>query len=114
MDDRDDLDGATQTTAGGLIRLASVMAGLVREGALDTRFGGKLLKRLDKEAKRVAEHGETAPDEAERDALVAAIGEFDLSLRQRDAAGLVEANARLRNDEEAAATKRRKGKKEAG
>ncbi|WP_248322515.1 MULTISPECIES: hypothetical protein [unclassified Caballeronia] len=112
-DDRDDLDGATQTTAAGLIRLASVISGLARDGALDTRFGAKLFKRLDKEARRVAAGGEPACEQADRDALVAALGELDLALRQRDAASLVQANARLRESEESAA-KRRKGKREAG
>jgi hypothetical protein len=110
VDDRDDLDGATQTSASGLIRLASVVAGLVREGELDTRFGGKLLRRLDKEAKRVSQHGEVALADDDRDALFAAIAEFDVALRQRDAALLVEANARLRESEDAK-TKRRKPKK---
>ncbi|AET91422.1 MULTISPECIES: hypothetical protein [Caballeronia] len=114
MEDRDDLDGATQTTAGGLIRLASVIAGLAREGAIDTRFGAKLFKRLDKEARRVS-GGAVPLDETEQAALVGALGELDLALRQRDAASLVEANARLRESEsesEAAAPKRRKSKKD--
>jgi hypothetical protein len=112
LDDRDDLDGVTQTTAGGLIRLASVIATLAREHAIDTRFGAKLLRRLDKEARRVTEDasGSATPDEAEQAALLGALGELDLVLRQRDAASLVEANARLR-DTEAASGKKRKGKK---
>ncbi|SAL12183.1 hypothetical protein AWB74_00220 [Caballeronia arvi] len=110
MEDRDDLDGATQTTAGGLIRLTSVIAGLAREGAIDTRFGAKLFKRLDKEARRVT-IGAVPLDEAEQAALVGALGELDLALRQRDAASLVEANARLRESEGASA-KRRKSKKD--
>ncbi|SAL23053.1 hypothetical protein AWB71_01199 [Caballeronia peredens] len=119
MEDRDDLDGATQTTAGGLIRLASVIAGLAREGVVDTRFGAKLFKRLDKEARRVAEHGETPLDEVDQAALIGALGELDIALRQRDAASLVEANARLRDSEDeseaasdSAPGKRRKSKKE--
>lgn len=112
MEDRDDLDGATQSTAGGVIRLASVIAGLAREGAIDTRFGAKLLKRLDKEARRVASRDTAPPDEAEQTALFGALGELDLALRQRDAASLVEANARLRESESAASGKRRKSKKE--
>ncbi|MDR5739713.1 MULTISPECIES: hypothetical protein [unclassified Caballeronia] len=111
MDDLDDLDGVTQTTAAGLMRLASVIATLARDGEVDTRFGAKLFKRLDKEARRVAERGDDTFDGAARDALFAAIGELDVALRQRDAASLVEANARLREREEAPA-KRRKGKKE--
>lgn len=111
-DDRDDLDGATQTTAAGLIRLASVISGLARDGALDT-LRREAFKRLDKEARRVAAGGEPACEQADRDALVAALGELDLALRQRDAASLVQANARLRESEESAA-KRRKGKREAG
>lgn len=54
-------------------------------------------------------------DETEQAALVGALGELDLALRQRDAASLVEANARLRESEsesEAAAPKRRKSKKD--
>jgi hypothetical protein len=108
VDDLDEKDGSTQTTASGLIRLASVVAGLTREGAIDTRFGGKLLKRVDKEARRLAEHGDAALDEAERNALFGAIGELDVALRQRDAALLVEANARLRDDEEVSAKRRKK------
>jgi hypothetical protein len=111
VDDRDDLDGATQTTAAGLIRLASVIAALARDGAVDTRFGAKLFKRLDKEAQRVATAGEPFLDASERDALLTAIGELDIALRERDAASLVEANARLRESEEPSG-KRRKGKRE--
>ncbi|SAK97364.1 hypothetical protein AWB77_05709 [Caballeronia fortuita] len=111
MEDRDDLDGATQNTAGGLVRLASVIAGLAREGAIDTRFGAKLLKRLDKEARRVSAHGTAPLDEAEQSALVGALGELDVALRQRDAASLVEANARLR-ESESASGKRRKSRKD--
>ena len=110
MEDRDDLDGATQTTAGGLIRLASVISALTREGGIDTRFGAKLLKRLDKEARRVTADTVTL-EEAEQAALVGALGELDLALRQRDAASLVEANARLR-DSESGSGKRRKSKKD--
>src|SRR5579875_636906 len=110
-DDRDDMDSATQTTAAGLIRLASVISALARDGAVDTRFGAKLFKRLDKEARRVAGGGASACEEADRDALFAALGELDVALRQRDAASLVQANARLRESEEGAA-KRRKSKRE--
>jgi len=113
VEDRDDLDGATtQTTAGGLVRLASLIAGLAREGVIDTRFGAKLMKRLDKEARRVTGPGATPLDEAEQAALFGALGEIDLALRQCDAASLVEANARLREDE-GTSGKRRKGKKDA-
>jgi hypothetical protein len=112
VDDLDDLDGVTQTTATGLIRLSSVLAALARDGAVDTRFGAKLFKRLDKEARRVAQRGDEAFDGATRESLLAAIGELDLALRQRDAASLVEANARLREQEEDAPAKRRKSKKE--
>ncbi|SPB13026.1 hypothetical protein NOV72_00326 [Caballeronia novacaledonica] len=111
MEDRDDLDGATQTTAGGLIRLASLIAGLAREGVVDTRFGAKLLKRLDKEARRISGPDAAPLDDAEQAALFGAIGEVDLALRQCDAASLVEANARLR-ETEGASGKRRKGKKD--
>jgi hypothetical protein len=113
LEDRDDLDGATQTTAAGLIRLASVIAGLTREGAVDTRFGAKLLKRLDKEARRVAGRGDAEPlDEAEQAALFGALGERDIALRQRDAASLVEANARLRESEGSSGKKRKARKDE--
>ncbi len=108
MDDQDDWDGATQTTASGLIRMASILAALVREGALDTRFGGKLVKRVEKEARRVTERGEAAVDSAEQGALSGAIKEFDLALRQRDAALLVEANARLREQEESSGKHKKK------
>ena len=111
MEDRDELDGVTQTTSGGIIRLASVIAGLVREGAVDTRFGAKLLRRLDKEARRVADRGAEPADETGEPALFGALGELDLALRQRDAASLVEANARLR-EKESASGKRRKSKKD--
>lgn len=111
MEDLDELDGATQSTPGGLIRLASVIAGLAREGEVDTRFGAKLLKRLDKEARRVAGRDQAPIDEEEQAALFGALGELDLALRQRDAASLVEANARLRETEESAG-KRRKNKKD--
>jgi hypothetical protein len=108
----DDQDGGTQTTPAGLMRLASVVAGMVREGVLDTRFGGKLQRRLDKEARRIIEYGPSALGEAGKDDLFAAIGELDLALRQRDAALLVEANARLRASEEERPDKRRKKKDE--
>jgi hypothetical protein len=110
VEDRDDMDGATQTTANGLVRLASVIAGLAREGAIDTRFGAKLFKRLDKEARRVSSPSGEPLDETEQSALFGALGELDVALRQRDAASLVEANARLR-ESESPPGKRRKGKK---
>jgi hypothetical protein len=116
MDDRDDWEGATQTTASGLIRLTSTIASLVREGAMDTRFGAKLLKRVEKEARRVTRQNEAAPvqtvSQAEQEALAGVIGECEQALRQRDAAFLVEANARLREHEEASGKGRKK--KDAG
>jgi hypothetical protein len=111
VEDHDDLDGATQSTASGLMRLASLIAGLAREGVIDTRFAAKLSKRLDKEARRVSTGGAVPLDEAEQAALFGALGELDLALRQHDAASLVEANARLR-ETEGGAGKRRKGKKD--
>jgi hypothetical protein len=110
VEEGDDLDGATQTSAGGLIRLASVIAGLAREGAIDTRFGAKLFRRLDKEARRVSSASVPLEDD-EQAALAGALGELHLALRQRDAASLVEANARLR-ESEGASSKKRKGKKD--
>jgi hypothetical protein len=111
VDERDEVDGATQTTSAGLIRLASVIAGMAREGVIDTRFGGKLLRRLDKEGRRIVKGGEHALSEEEETAMFGAIGELDLALRQRDANLLVEANARLRDTEES--DKRGKPKKDA-
>jgi hypothetical protein len=111
VEDRDDLDGTTQTTSAGLIRLTSVIAALTRERAIDTRFGAKLLRRIDKEAHRVA-RGAAALDEAEQTALFGALGELDVALRRRDAASLVEANARLRATESAAGKKRKSKKDE--
>ena len=99
MDERDELEGTTLTTPAGLMDLASVIEGMVREGAIDTRFGGKLLKRLEKEARRLIDRGPGPMDEAQHDALFAALGECERELRRRDAALLVEANARLRDAE---------------
>jgi hypothetical protein len=103
VENNDELDESTQTTAAGLTRLASAISELLREQAVDSRLGAKLLKRLEKEA---------APLSAvEGAALRSAMEQLQHALHQRGADLLVQANARLRATEEAAG-KRRKAKKE--
>jgi hypothetical protein len=111
VENNDELDESTQTTAAGLTRLASAISELLREQAVDSRLGAKLLKRLEKEAKRVAEHGPAPLSVAEGAALRSAMEQLQHALHQRGADLLVQANARLRATEEAAG-KRRKAKKE--
>jgi len=111
MQERDQQDEATQTTAAGLTQLATTIVELLRARDIDSRFGGKLLKRLEKEAKLVTEHGEVAPGEAEKSALADGLDQLAQALRQSDASLLVQANARLRSDDETA-SKRRKSKKD--
>jgi hypothetical protein len=111
VDIQDEIDEPTQTSAAGLIRLAMTIGELMREQAIDSRFGAKLHKRLEKEAKRVAEQGPAKLGKAEQAALREALGALEHAAVERDAALLVQANARLRDSEEATA-KRRRGKKD--
>ncbi|SAL17536.1 hypothetical protein AWB65_00767 [Caballeronia humi] len=108
---QDEIDEPTQTTATGLTRLAATLSDLLREQAIDSRFGTKLFKRLEKEAKRVIDHAPASLNKADKAALREALESLEHALVQRDAALLVAANARLRDSEEATA-KRRKGKKD--
>jgi hypothetical protein len=112
VDIQDEIDEPTQTSAAGLTRLASTIGELLREHAIDSRFGTKLYKRLEKEAKRVAEKGPAPLGKAQKAALKEAIAALEHALVQRDADLLVQANARLRDSEAATAAKRQKGKKD--
>ena len=114
MDIQDEIDEPTQTSAAGLTRLASTIGELLREPAIDSRFGTKLHKRLEKEAKRVAEKGPAPLGKAQKAALKEAIAALEHALVQRDADLLVQANARLRDSEAATAVKRQKGEKGRG
>jgi hypothetical protein len=99
VDDHDDLDGNTQTTAAGLSRLAASLSELLREQAIDSRFGSKLLRRMEKEAKRLNDNG---PAKAEKKAVSEALADLERALREREAALLVQAHARLRDGGESA------------
>jgi hypothetical protein len=111
VDIQDEIDEPTQTSAAGLIRLAMAISELMREQAIDSRFGAKLHKRLEKEAKRVVERGPVTLGKAEQAALRDAIEALDHSVVQRGADLLVQANARLRDSEEPS-VKPRRGKKD--
>jgi hypothetical protein len=113
VDEHDDLDASTQTTAAGLTRLAATIGDLLRERAIDSRLGAKLHRRLEKEAKRVSEHVPPLFTDEEINTLRVGLEELERALHKRDAELLVAANARLREREDAA-TKRRKGKKDEG
>ena len=81
MDIQDESDQPTQTSAAGLMRLASTIGELLREQAIDSRFGTKLYKRLEKEAKRVAEKGPAPLGKAEKAALKESIDALEHALR---------------------------------
>jgi hypothetical protein len=112
VDIQDESDQPTQTSAAGLMRLASTIGELLREQAIDSRFGAKLYKRLEKEAKRVAEKGPAPLGKAQKAALKESIDALEHALVQRDADLLVQANARLRESEAATAAKPHKAKKD--
>jgi hypothetical protein len=97
----------TQTTADGLTRLATCIVGLLGEQAIDSRLGAKLLKRLDKEAKLVADHGPQSLNKTQKRAVRDSISELERALHQSDANMLVTANARLRNSDETSERKPR-------
>lgn len=110
MDERDEQDEPTQTTATGLTQLAARIGELLGEKSIDSRFGAKLLKRLEKEGKLVEEAGPAHLGKTEKAALRDALASLDRALRQSDASLLVQANAKLRSDDESV-SKRRKPKK---
>jgi hypothetical protein len=100
-------DQPTQTTADGLTRLVTSIVGLLREQAIDSRLGTKLLKRLEKEARLVTEQGPQALNKTQKRTLRDALGELEHALRQSDANLLVSANAQLRSSDEATGKKHR-------
>jgi len=100
MEDRVEQDEPTQTTADGLMRLAASIVELVGEQAIDSRLGTKLLKRLEKEAKLVAENGPQPLNKTQKRTMREALDKLDEALRQSDANLLVLANAKLRSTDE--------------
>lgn len=110
MEDRNEQDEPTQTTAAGLTRLATSIVDLLGEQAIDSRFGTKLLKRLDKEADRVATHGPAELTKPQKQALRTALEKLEKALHTADANTLVLANAKLRSSD---ATTSKKGKAKA-
>jgi hypothetical protein len=100
-------DQPTQTTAEGLTRLATSIVELLREQAIDSRLGAKLLKRLEKEAMLVTAQGAQALSKTQKRTLRDALGELEQALRQTDANLLVTANAQLRSSDEALGKKHR-------
>jgi hypothetical protein len=105
MDDRGEQDEPTQTTADGLMRLAKSVVELLGEQAIDSRLGTKLLKRLDKEAKLVAEHGPEVLSKQQKRALREVLEALEQALHQADANTLVSANAKLRSTDESTGKK---------
>ena len=105
MEDRVEQDEPTQTTADGLTRLAASIVELLGEQAIDSRLGTKLLKRLEKEAKLVAEHGPQPLNKTQKRTLRDALDKLDEALRQSDANLLVLANAKLRSTDESSGKK---------
>ncbi|WP_438392658.1 hypothetical protein [Caballeronia sp. DA-9] len=105
MEDRVEQDEPTQTTADGLTRLAASIVELLGEQAIDSRLGAKLLKRLEKEAKLVAEYGPQPLGKAQKRTLREALDKLDEALRHFDANLLVLANAKLRSTDESSGKK---------
>jgi hypothetical protein len=105
MEDRVEQDEPTQTTADGLTRLAASIVGLLGEQAIDSRLGTKLLKRLEKEAKLVAENGPNPLTKTEKRTMREALDSLEHALRQADASLLVMANAKLRSTDESSGKK---------
>jgi hypothetical protein len=105
MEDRVEQDEPTQTTADGLTRLAASIVDLLGEQAIDSRLGTKLLKRLEKEAKLVAENGPQPLNKADKRTLREALDGLEQALRQTDANLLVTANAKLRSTDESSGKK---------
>src|SRR5260370_24519147 len=100
MDDRVEQDDHTCTTADGLTRIAASIVELLGEQAIDSRLGTKLLKRLEKEAKLVAENGPHPLNKTQKRTLREALDGLEQALRQADANLLVSANAKLPSTDE--------------
>ena len=105
MEGQSERDEPTQTTADGLARLAKSVVQLLGESVIDSRLAAKILKRLDKEAILVAEHGPHVLDKAQKSALRDALDELERALHDADATTLVRANAKLRSTDETARKK---------
>lgn len=105
MEDRVEQDEPTQTTADGLTRLATSIVELLGEQAIDSRLGTKLLKRLEKEAKLVAESGPQPLNKTQKRSLRDALDGLERALNQVDANLLVLANAKLRSTDESSGKK---------
>lgn len=105
MEDQSARDEPTQTTATGLARLAQSVVQLLGEGVIDSRLAAKILKRLDKEAILVADHGPQLLDKSQKRTLRDALDQLGHSLNDADATTLVRANAKLRSTDESASKK---------
>ena len=102
---------ANETTEQALVALTVHVKELVQNGALDSRFGMKLVKRLKKEAAALVEAGNaTKPGQKE---LKTVFDAADAVLRDHEAGLLVTANAALReSDNETGSKKSKKRPKE--
>ena len=103
---------ASETTEQALVALTMQVKELVQSGSLDSRFGSKLVGRLQKEAAAIVEAGNaTKPGQKE---LKAAFDAAEAALRDHDAGLLVTANAALRETDNSTTSKKSKERPKEG
>ena len=107
MENEVELGVPTQTTAAGLIRLAAGICELLHDKSIDSRFGAKLLKRLEKEAQQIIENRLGSLGSADELALRNALGRLKHALQQSEAGLLVQTIAKLRSNDEKAGSKKK-------
>lgn len=110
MEDEVKLGVPTQTTAAGLTRLAAGICELLHDKTIDSRFGAKLLKRLEKEAQLVAENRLEPLGSADELVLRNALAQLKQALHQSETGLLVQTNAKLRSNDEKTGAKKGSGK----
>lgn len=109
MENEAELGVSTQTTAAGLTRLAAGIGELLHDKSIDSRFGAKLLKRLDKEARLVIENRLEPFSSDDELALKNALGQLQRALQQSEAGLLVQTMAKLRSNDEKRRPKKNPG-----
>jgi hypothetical protein len=100
----DDASDSNETTEQALVALTIQVKELVQDGSLDSRFAGKLVKRLKKEADAITEGGNAT--KLGQKELKKAFDTADAVLRDHDAALLVTANAALRETDNTTSSKK--------
>lgn len=102
----DAADDSNETTEQALTALTTQIKEFVQNGALDSRFAAKLVRRLKKEADAISQSGHATKSGQKE--LKKAFDAVDEVLRGHDAALLVTANAALRETDATPVSKKSK------